>query len=249
MTTDTDLLPKPELPAPDREWVGRLATVEYHSRELIERYGDDRAEHAAAPLRRQIEELRARERQCATMDEAEKVSLVRCLQELGKALGIDQPSPADLVAAVAELRAQAMKLAKGLLDVSCVGISMLFDTHKDDVLAAFTIAELEEVTRHTEPLRAQTVEAIYRRGFDVARAVKQPPADGSLPTGEVLANLRAENDALVSDLVLLGQGLRRVVLAIAHSAKNPLYAEAYEETSRLLADLGPKIDAAAGGQR
>jgi hypothetical protein len=38
MATDADLLPKPELPAPDRESVGRLSTVEYHSPELIERY-------------------------------------------------------------------------------------------------------------------------------------------------------------------------------------------------------------------
>jgi hypothetical protein len=209
---------------------------------------NDRAEHAAAPLRREIEELRARERQCATMDEAEKVSIVRCLQELGKALGVDRPSPADLLAAVAELRAQEAKLAKDLLDVSCVGITMLYDTHKDDVLSVFTIAELEELTRHTEPLRAQAVEAIYRRGFDAARAANELPAAGAVSAREVIAKLRAEKTELVSDLALIGQGLRRAVLAIAHAAKDPLYAEAYEETSRLLVELGPKVDAAAGGQ-
>lgn len=153
------------------------------------------------------------------------------------------------MAAVAELRAQQVQLAQGLLDVSCVGITMLYDTHRDDVLAAFTIAELEGVTRHTEPLRAQTVEAIYRGGFDAARAAKELTATGAISTWDVIAKLRAEKDALASDLALLGQGLRRVVLAIAHAAKDPLYAEAYKETSRLLADLGPKIDAAADGQR
>lgn len=63
----------------------------------------------AAHHRKQIQELTAevtrlkqRERICETMDQAEKIALVRALQECAEALGISDtnPTPAALVAAV-----------------------------------------------------------------------------------------------------------------------------------------------------
>jgi len=54
----------------------------------------------------EIERLRAREKACETMDHAQKVALVRALQECCEALGLhDMASPAELVAAVRALRA------------------------------------------------------------------------------------------------------------------------------------------------
>jgi hypothetical protein len=58
------------------------------------------------------------------------------------------------------------------------------------------------------------------------------------------ANPTTEAEALRADVITMGDGLRRLVLAIAHAASDPLYAESYAETSRLLEVMGPKIDAA-----
>jgi hypothetical protein len=74
--------------------------------------------------------------------------------------------------------------------------------------------------------------------------------EGRLMQAELVEHIRKlkaradEADALAADVATLGQGLRRVVLAIAHAASDPLYAESYAETSRLLELMGPKIDAA-----
>jgi len=56
----------------------------------------------------QIATMQARERACATMDEAQKVSLIRALQECCQALGLDamKTSPAELVKAVSVQAAQ-----------------------------------------------------------------------------------------------------------------------------------------------
>jgi len=72
------------------------------------------AESAYDRLRAELSALREREKACATMDEAEKVALVRGLQELGSALCLQSPSPADLVAAVVRLRAENEALASCL---------------------------------------------------------------------------------------------------------------------------------------
>lgn len=50
-------------------------------------------------LQRELDTLREREKSCATMDEAQKVAIVRAFQECCDALGIDsmRTSPADLV--------------------------------------------------------------------------------------------------------------------------------------------------------
>jgi hypothetical protein len=56
----------------------------------------------------QIATMQAREKACATMDEAEKRSLIRALQECCQALGLDAmtTSPAELVKAVSAQAAQ-----------------------------------------------------------------------------------------------------------------------------------------------
>jgi hypothetical protein len=74
--------------------------------------------------------------------------------------------------------------------------------------------------------------------------------DGRLMQPDLVEHIRQlkaradEAAALAADVATLGQGLRRLVLAIAHAASDPLYAESYTETSRLLETMGPKIDAA-----
>jgi len=56
----------------------------------------------------QIAAMKAREKACATMDEAQKVSLIRAMQECCQALGLDamKTSPAELVKAVSVQAAQ-----------------------------------------------------------------------------------------------------------------------------------------------
>lgn len=57
--------------------------------------------HRITTLEAEVERLKQRERMCATMDQAEKIALVRCLQECAEAIGLGtNPSPADLVKAV-----------------------------------------------------------------------------------------------------------------------------------------------------
>jgi hypothetical protein len=54
----------------------------------------------------ELKRLKAREKACATMDEAQKISLVRALQECCAVLGLhEMASPADLVKAVRGLAA------------------------------------------------------------------------------------------------------------------------------------------------
>ena len=46
--------------------------------------------------------------------------------------------------------------------------SQLFDTARDDVLAEFSLAELQEIVRVTEHKRPEQVERIYREGWVAA---------------------------------------------------------------------------------
>ena len=60
--------------------------------------------HRIAMLEAEVSRLKQRERMCATMDQAEKIALVRALQECAEALGLgNNPTPADLVKAVTAL--------------------------------------------------------------------------------------------------------------------------------------------------
>src|SRR5690554_6845668 len=66
---------------------------------------------------------------------------------------------------VAALERKVEALRSLLSDVTCVAITMLYDTHKQDVLDEFTLDELKEVVRRSEHLQIAKVEHIYRRGF------------------------------------------------------------------------------------
>jgi hypothetical protein len=59
-----------------------------------------------------------------------------------------------------------------------VAITMLFDSHRDDVARTFSIAELQRIADHTDALGNEQVENIYRAAFDKfdeARAKEQTP--------------------------------------------------------------------------
>lgn len=104
----------PSTPRPAMNIVGWLLTYSATENEFVPGpkrpagYDDDCEEIAAVVLAcdaeiyaRDAERLKQRERMCATMDQAEKIALVRCLQECAEALGIGtNPSPAELVKAV-----------------------------------------------------------------------------------------------------------------------------------------------------
>ena len=59
----------------------------------------------SAKLEREVNNLRAREKLCETMDKAEKLALIRALQEIRDAVGLlgDGVSPREIVAAVRAL--------------------------------------------------------------------------------------------------------------------------------------------------
>lgn len=67
---------------------------------------------------------------------------------------------------IAALEQEVEALRSLLSDVTCVAITMLYDTHKQDVLDVFTLDELKEVVRRSEHLQIAKVEHIYRRGFE-----------------------------------------------------------------------------------
>lgn len=50
--------------------------------------------------------------------------------------------------------------------VVAVAVTMLYESHPDDVLRTFTIAELAEIVRITEAMGSEQVEAIYKRARD-----------------------------------------------------------------------------------
>jgi len=79
-------------------------------------------------------------------------------------------------------RAEAAEAAaarlRGLLQqTAAVGITMLFDSHADDVRGEFSVGELMEVVAVSEPLNAQDakVEKVYRTAWDAARTKEATP--------------------------------------------------------------------------
>jgi hypothetical protein len=72
--------------------------------ETLQRVGACQAAHQRKriqQLEEEVSRLKQRERTCATMDQAEKMALVRALQECAEALGLgNNPAPADVVKAV-----------------------------------------------------------------------------------------------------------------------------------------------------
>lgn len=59
-------------------------------------------------------QLRAREKECPSMSQAQSRALLRGLQEIASVLDLNNPSPADLVAAVEHLHTRAGELAEQL---------------------------------------------------------------------------------------------------------------------------------------
>lgn len=72
------------------------------------------------------------------------------------------------------LTAANRRLLSLLETVTFVAIAMLFEHHRDDVLRAFTIAELQRVTDKSAGLVTQRVEDIYREAFDAVTSARTP---------------------------------------------------------------------------
>lgn len=74
----------------------------------------------------------------------------------------------------AALAAEVGRLRKTLEVTTAVAITMLFDSHREDVKRVFTVDELEQVVAATEPLQSMNVqtEEIYRSAWDAIRADK-----------------------------------------------------------------------------
>ena len=73
--------------------------------------------------------------------------------------------------------AEAARLRGLLQQTAAVGITMLFDSHADDVRGEFSVGELMEVVAVSEPLNAQDakVEKVYRTAWDSARTKEAAP--------------------------------------------------------------------------
>ena len=77
---------------------------------------------------------------------------------------IESPSYAD----VDKQHVLNESLRDTLREVTAVAITMLYDSHKEDTLAEFSIQELELVVDFTRHLQTVPVESVYRRGFDAS---------------------------------------------------------------------------------
>ena len=60
---------------------------------------------------------------------------------------------------------EADELRSALSDVVSVAITMLYDSHKPDVVEEFTIDELKDVVERTKHLQDARVEDVYRAGY------------------------------------------------------------------------------------
>ena len=89
-------------------------------------------------LRAERDQLKAREKACETMDQAQKLALLRALQECGATLGLTDPTAAQLVEAVAVLKERAARATKFADHLSAV--VEVVDNHR---LNARFLLELE----------------------------------------------------------------------------------------------------------
>lgn len=62
---------------------------------------------------------------------------------------------------------QLDNITNTLREVVAVAITMLYDSHRDDVLSTFSDAELQTVLEATYHLRDTRVEHVYRKAFDM----------------------------------------------------------------------------------
>ncbi|GEM_PF-1786950 len=72
-----------------------------------------------------------------------------------------------------QLRAEVNGLRGLLRDATAVAITMLYDSHRDDVLEEFTAPELEAVVKVSAHLQSAKVEHVYRLAWDAALAAKE----------------------------------------------------------------------------
>ena len=63
--------------------------------------------------------------------------------------------------------------------VVAVAVTMLYDTHPEDVLRVFDLCELEKISIITMLLGSQQVEDIYRSAWDQLTAAPGPDDGGS----------------------------------------------------------------------
>ena len=73
----------------------------------------------------------------------------------------------DMEKQVSDLQAENEALRGTLSEVVSVAVTMLYDTHKLDVVDQFTIEELKDVVERTKHLQNDRVEDVYRRGYEV----------------------------------------------------------------------------------
>ena len=76
---------------------------------------------------------------------------------------------------------EADELRSALSDVVSVAITMLYDSHKPDVVEEFTIDELKDVVERTKHLQDARVEDVYRAGYRLLTTptpTTTPQADG-----------------------------------------------------------------------
>lgn len=76
----------------------------------------------------------------------------------------------DWTPKVKALEAENQRLRGLLSDVTSVAITMLYNSHRGDVMATFTMSELADVVVRSEHLQTERVEHIYRRGYEALAA-------------------------------------------------------------------------------
>lgn len=76
-------------------------------------------------------------------------------------------------AEIQELKINQEALLGQLRDALCVAVTMLFDTHREDTVAEFSIEELRVISEQSMNLGDQRVEDVYRRGFQALDQLMQ----------------------------------------------------------------------------
>ena len=68
-------------------------------------------------------------------------------------------------------------LEKALRDVTAVAITMLYDSHREDVVVEFSLAELERIAAAGQALQPESVERVYRRAWNLLNDQHRSLAD------------------------------------------------------------------------
>ncbi len=75
------------------------------------------------------------------------------------------------------VKAECERLRGLLRDTAAVAITMLYDSHRDDVLEEFTVPELEAVVKASAHLQSTKVEHVYRRAWDATLSKQAEPVE------------------------------------------------------------------------